>query len=138
MPAAILVGSPRPSVVTFRSDCGEAVTVCFGHDEILPEALLSPADLLGNAILSKVGDDSLREATHTFLVKVLRQGLRACHGTLICVIDKRWAKAKKLPKVLSDAVHLTPPIDFPAAILALRKLKRELRSSVLAAFPIMS
>jgi hypothetical protein len=129
LPAAILVTSPRPSVVTFRSDCGKAVTVCFGHDEIVAEALMPPAELLAKVILNKVNDHTLRDASNTFLTKILRHALRACHGTLICVVDSRWAKSGTLPKLLEDSVQLDPPVDFPAAIAELRNSSGNLEAA---------
>lgn len=129
LPAAIYVTCPRPSVVIFKSDCGKSVTVCFGHKEIAPENLIPPAELLAESILDQVSDQNLKHATHTFLVKVLRHALRACHGTLICVVDRKWANKDTMPKLLIDGVKLNPHIDFPSAIATLRSSSGNLESA---------
>jgi hypothetical protein len=120
LPAAIRVSCNRPSIVTFRSDCGKSLTVCFNHDEVLDEDLLSSAEVLSTEILSALQDQPLRQATHAFLVKVLRHSLKGSHGSLICIVDKKWGHAAKLPTLLADGVIIEPSIDIPRAISNLR------------------
>ncbi len=117
LPAAIQVSSARPSVVVFRSDCGESLTVCFTHDEVQAENLVHPSDSLADVILSGVEDGSLKARTKAFLLKVIENALKGSHGTLVCVLDKKWASEElELPAMLRDGIRIRPPIDFTALI----------------------
>lgn len=120
LPAAIRVSCKRPSVVTFRSDCGKSLTVCFTHDEVSAESLISPADQLAEHILTEVRDEPLREATSVFLVKIFQQALKGSHGTLVSVVDKKWADEKQLPQLFADGVKLVPCVDIVGAVRNLR------------------
>ena len=114
---AIMVTSPKPSIVTFRSDCGQTLHLNFSHDEISQHDLSVPSDSLVACILEQVLDTALRSATHTFLEKVFRFALKGSHGTLVCVIDKKWTSGI-LPSFLRDGVRVVPCIDLPKAIAA--------------------
>ena len=57
-------------------------------------------------LICKNLNDTLKEASRTYLEKTIRTALNSCHGTIIAV-----AKTKKVPASLSDGVVLKEPLD---------------------------
>lgn len=70
-------------------------------------------------ICAKTKDD-VRESTATYLEKIIRLALNACHGTIVVVI-----KNTKLPAYLSDGVVLQKPLDLSDAVRKLRNGEAE-------------
>lgn len=62
-------------------------------------------------LICKDLDDTLKEASSTYLEKTIRAALNSCHGTIIAV-----AKAKKVPTFLSDGVVLKEPLNVASAV----------------------
>ena len=62
-------------------------------------------------LICKNLNDTLKEASRTYLEKTIRTALNSCHGTIIAV-----AKTKKVPASLSDGVVLKEPLDVASAV----------------------
>lgn len=91
--------------VEIRNYRGDYHYVFFSNRKDSTPSPLQHVDALVTEICQKVPSE-IKESVMTFLGKSLREALLESHGTLIAVLQK------KVPKYLSDGVHLPKPIDF--------------------------
>ncbi|HLD19139.1 MAG TPA: hypothetical protein VJB90_03955 [Candidatus Nanoarchaeia archaeon] len=98
--------------VEIRSYVGGLHRIYFSNQK---DTSPSPMQYLGNlvdTICSKVPMET-RESVANFIREALRNALLRAHGSLIVV-----CKSAKIPKLLSDGVHLAQPIDFAKQVEA--------------------
>ena len=102
--------------VEVRSNNGEYHYIFLDHRKESAKPPLHYLNDLVSTICESV-DPEHKEATISFLKKLLFESLRQSHGSLIAVTNM-----KRAPKFLSDdGVILDQPIDFPILIASLKK-----------------
>lgn len=91
--------------VEIRSYRGDCHYVFFSNKRDSTPSPLQHVDDLVSEICQKISSE-IKESVTTFFGKAIRSALLDSHGTLIAVCNK------KVPKYLSDGVHLPQAIDF--------------------------
>jgi hypothetical protein len=110
---AIHVASIGQRTVLIKGNNAELpVSLCLKDGDV---QVLSPVMALANAITLKCKVESL-ETTKNFIHKLLIEGLRDCHGTLVGVIDDDEKAIAGLTEALPDGTYLPEPIDLSLLI----------------------
>jgi hypothetical protein len=103
--------------------CGDKLNIFLSHRKEDTPHPKKFTDELVKVICQQVSSD-LKETAETFIHKTLTDSLRESHGCLIAV-----CRSIKLPKLLSDSVPFSPPIDFAEEIRKSLETKQGLASS---------
>lgn len=92
--------------VEIKSYVGGLHRIYFSHRQ---DTSPSPMHYLGNlvdAICTK-SPPAIKESLATFLKKALKDALLLSHGSIVAV-----CRTAKIPKIFSDGIHLSSPINF--------------------------